>query len=144
MYCNIVWGNTFKSYLTKLEVMQKKIVRIITCSPYRSHTKELYMKYGLLNMDGIHKYVSAIFMFKLCHDEVPSLFASMFTGNTEVHSHSTRQSAHFHLPKCNTILLQSNIRYYGAVLWNSIPSEIKELHTVNSFKYNYKRYLLQH
>ena len=37
-YCNHVWGNTFASYLEKLFLMQKKIVRIIHGVRPRTHT----------------------------------------------------------------------------------------------------------
>ena len=37
-YCNHVWGNTFASYLEKLFLMQKKIIRIIHGVRPRTHT----------------------------------------------------------------------------------------------------------
>ena len=33
-----IWGNTFKTYTSKLELLHKKVVRIISFSDYRAHT----------------------------------------------------------------------------------------------------------
>ena len=29
-YCNIIWGNTYASYMAKIYLLQKRAVRIIT------------------------------------------------------------------------------------------------------------------
>ena len=34
IYCNHVWGNTYPTNLNKMIVLQKKLIRIVTCSPY--------------------------------------------------------------------------------------------------------------
>ena len=34
IYCNQVWGNNYQTVLNKLLLVQKKLVRIITCSPF--------------------------------------------------------------------------------------------------------------
>ena len=42
IYCNHVWGNTYPTNLNKMIVLQKKkLIRIVTCSPYRAHSKPL-------------------------------------------------------------------------------------------------------
>ena len=44
IYCNIIWGNTFTTYLKKLEKLQKKLLRVMTSSEYNSHTGPLFYK----------------------------------------------------------------------------------------------------
>ena len=43
MYCNHVWGCNYTTVLEKLVLVQKKLIRIITCSPYRAHTEPLFV-----------------------------------------------------------------------------------------------------
>ena len=38
IYGILVWGNTYKTNIEPLVILQKKAIRIITFSPYRSHT----------------------------------------------------------------------------------------------------------
>ena len=51
-YCIEVWGNMSNVHLDALVKIQKKIVRIITYSPYLAHTDELFKD---LNILPIHK-----------------------------------------------------------------------------------------
>ena len=51
-YCNEVWGNMSNVHLDALVKILKKIVRIITYSPYLAHTDELFKD---LNILPIHK-----------------------------------------------------------------------------------------
>lgn len=141
-YCNIVWGNTFKTYLSQVEKLQKRIIRIITCSPYRAYTYPLYKENKLLDIYEIHEYVYSFFMYKYYHDDLPSVFENFFIQNQTVHSYSTRQSNHFHLPKCKSDLSQRCTRYNGAVVWNSIPESMKRISSLQSFKFAFKRHIL--
>ena len=47
-YCNVAWGNTFKSYLDKLRVWQKKAIRLITNSYYRHPSSPLFLRLRML------------------------------------------------------------------------------------------------
>ena len=49
IYCNHVWGNTYKTNLESIVRVQKKLVRIITCSSYRAHTEPLMAANNLLS-----------------------------------------------------------------------------------------------
>ena len=44
----------------------------------------------------------------------------MFTRSTEIHTHETRQSNHFHIPLTRKAIGKANIRYKGAIIWNDI------------------------
>ena len=57
MYCNHIWGNTYKTSLSKLQVLQNKAVRVLTGSNPRTNTELLYNKSGLLNLNDINLYL---------------------------------------------------------------------------------------
>ena len=50
IYCITIWGNTFKKYLNKVHLIQKKVIRIITLSEFSAHTAPLLEKHGILNI----------------------------------------------------------------------------------------------
>ena len=58
-------------------------------------------------------------MYHVYHNTL-DVFISMFTRNTEIHSHETRQSDQFHLPLIRKEIGKTNIRYKGAIIWNGI------------------------
>lgn len=43
-YCHLVWGNTTRSNITKLSLLQKKAVRAISNTAYDAHTEPLFKK----------------------------------------------------------------------------------------------------
>ena len=74
IYCNHVWGNTYPSNLEKVVLIQKKLVRIITCSPYRAHTEPLLLANRLLSVKEINMYVNGIFMYNYVNENLPEIF----------------------------------------------------------------------
>ena len=49
--------------------------------------------------------------------------------------YNTRAKSDFIIPQINTVLKGSNsIRYYGPVIWNSVPAEIKYVNSLQTFK----------
>ena len=62
-YCN-VWGDTYVTYLEKLFLMQKKIVRIIQGARPRTHTKPLFDA-KILDVFQIDKYLIGKFMYNV-------------------------------------------------------------------------------
>ena len=63
IYCNHVWGNTYPTNLNKMVVLQKKLIRIVTCSPYRAHSKPLLVANKVLSVHEINVYIVGIFMY---------------------------------------------------------------------------------
>ena len=53
IYCNHVWGDNYQSDLERLVIMHKKLIRIITCSPYRAHTEPLFYANKILDIKMI-------------------------------------------------------------------------------------------
>ena len=54
IYCNNIWGSTYKSNLSKLQVLQNKAVRILTGSNPRRNTDAMFNENGLFNLKDIN------------------------------------------------------------------------------------------
>ena len=62
-----------------------------------------------------------------------------------VHNIGTRQSSKGHLygVRCNTTQYGlRSIHYSGVRLWNSLPNEIRDSHSLSSFRHKLKDYYL--
>jgi len=88
-YCNIVWGISRTTFLEKLFISQKKIIRIITLSKYNTHTKPLFARLSLLTVYQLNDFQVACFVYRCVHNILPSKFCSMFCTNDSVHSYIT-------------------------------------------------------
>ena len=119
-YCNHVWGNTCSTYLNRLYMLQKRVIRVIAFAKYRDHTGPLFEKFGLLKLCDINKYAYSKFMYKWYHAMLPLIFEKSFTGIQDVHTHDTRISRHLYKPKMDTNLGQTSFCFRGSQIWNSI------------------------
>ena len=120
-YCNIVWGNTSRTNLDKLIVLQKKIVRILTNSPFRTHSQPILQNLKYLSVINLNKYQQGLFMYKYYRKLLPYSYMHMFTPNLNAHSYGTRASSDLQYKTTHhrTSAFQKNIKYTGPKLWNT-------------------------
>ena len=136
-YCITLWGNTYKTHLKKLEILQKKIVRILSFSDYNAHTSPLFRRLNLMTLNEMYKYFSGIHIYKCINHLLPQLFWDEFMLSKTLRNAHNLQSI-FHTKKiCGT-----SLHYSGPKIWNEFPAHIKCAKSVNSFKYNIKKFLL--
>ena len=113
MYCNQIWGSTYKSNLRKLQVLQNKAVRIITGSSRKTSIEWMYNEYRILRLDEINLHLVGKFMFEVFHEDVPNVFDNFFTYNYTIHEHNTRSAQHLHIPLCVSNLTKTGISTKG-------------------------------
>jgi hypothetical protein len=134
IYCNEVWGSASQTHLNRLLKTQKRLLRIISFSEHRAHTALIFKQFNVLNINQINNYLTGIFMYRYRSGDLPVVFNNMFICNTNIHSYSTRQSSHYHLPQCRTGCFKRSIRYRGGYVWNMLPDNIKEVSSLFQFK----------
>ena len=77
-YCIIIWGNSFKSYLHRVEVLQKKLLRILTFSLYNAHTQPLFRRWKIMEFNQLYTYLSSVHIFKCIYHLLPNSFWDEF------------------------------------------------------------------
>lgn len=141
-YCNVVWGNACVSYLSKLLLLQKRIVRIIENVHFRAPTSYLFKKFQILKCRAIHKYQMGQFIYKYTEKMLPPLYSYLFILRSSVHDYPTRFSS-FYTPWGYSIdLTKRSLRHDGIAFWNSLSWNIKKSPSLNSYKFNLKKFLI--
>ena len=74
IYWNQVWGDTYPTNLGRMVLLQKRLVRGVTCSHYRAHTEPLMLANQLLSINDINVYVVGIFMYNYVTQKLPQIF----------------------------------------------------------------------
>ena len=143
IYGVLIWGNTYKSNIYPLVILQKKAIRIITFSHFQSHTSPLFKKFNLLKLPDIVYLYTAVFMHQFHKGNLPEKFNNYFTLVSNQHSYNTRlaSKATFILPLVRTNYGLFNIRFCGPKVWNSIEESLKSLSKF-SFKKKLKQLIL--
>ena len=138
IYSCIVWGHCADYLLDRVLKLQKRAVRIISNENPSSHTANLFKDLRILRIIELYELQIAIFMFSYFKDILPSNFNESFRLNSYFHFYDTRTSSQLRLPLYKYEFSRTTISFVGTKCWNAIPSNIKNMPTLSSFKRNYK------
>ena len=103
-YCCEIWGNTYKTRVQPLYIIQKRAISICNHLEYRAHTKPAFLKLNTLTIADLVKFKSMVLMYKIYNNLMPSNILSYFCMVHMSHDHDTRQAGHFKNMYCRTSL----------------------------------------
>ena len=141
-YCSVVWGLNYKSRLYNLTKLQKKVIRIVDGAEFAEHTSPIFLKFKTLKLGDIIMISTCMIMYRVSIGDVPSKITNMFSINSIVHNHNTRQQTNLHIGFARTKLRSNTLRVKGAQIWNDLPEFVKNKATLFSFKKSVKYYLI--
>ena len=87
-YGILLWGNTYKKYLHKLEISQKKPIRIINRAMYNEPSSQLFKKCNILKLQDIYKLQCYKLMYEFLKNNLPTPIMNIFTVNSDIHGHN--------------------------------------------------------
>ena len=141
-YGILFWSNTTLKNLNKIYKMQKKAIRIITKSAYNAHTGASFKKLNILNIYQLIKKEHAMVIYRKTRNLLPLNISNLFTINTSVHQHYTRQHNNPHFQHRRLQITQKSFLHQAPLFWQSIPENIKTKPSIGAFSKCLKRYLL--
>ena len=144
MYCVEICGNAKESYLNPLINLQKRSVRIITHSHYRSHTEPLFSKLDILPFGKLVQYRISLTMFKFHHGQVPDSISSIFQLNSDVHSYNTRRKFALRSFRGNHEFIYNTFSFQAVYIWNEISRCVSTNVSFPKFKKISKAYIQSH
>ena len=81
-YFNNIWGDTYKTRLKQLVMLQNKAVRILSHAGNRTHSDPMYKKLDIMKVENFNMYLIGRFMFCVSIDKVPQSFKILFRKKT--------------------------------------------------------------
>ena len=85
-----------------------------------------------------------ITMFKYANGLLPQVMDDLYTTNSNVHSHFTRQNHLLHINKGSINVFTRSFANTSARVWNSLQSNIDVFVPLPTFKRALKMYLMYH
>ena len=138
----MAWGSSNKSNLDRIFKLQKKAVRIMSCSHYLSHSAPLFKKYNLLNVFDTYQLEVCTFMYKEFNNVLPDIFHKYFKQQKNLHRYQTRHAEDYDIPHFKTNIARKTIRTTDPMQWNIIEKHDKEAKTIKHFRNNIKKNLI--
>ena len=142
IWTNIVWGGAGTSHLSKLVLLQKRAVRIMSGSHYLAHTRPLFAELRVLTLHSIHIFITAQFMYRFKNYLLPTSCMHLVALAPSFRTHDTRRTHHFTPSNCRTIMRQRSIGYSGPVIWDMIPANIQSAYSIGVFTNNLRLFLI--
>jgi len=104
-----VYGNTYSSHLSKLTVLNNKLLRIIQNKVV--HTP--IIAYNTLPLSFLHEFHILLFVHKFVFstEKLPTIFSSYFIHNSFIHSHDTRSKSDLHFESVQTVVGKRSIAF---------------------------------
>ena len=164
------WGSAAATDLNKIEILQKKAVRILTGSQYFQiygevagplpASEPLFKRLEILKLNDIFKLNIANFVYATLSNESPPIFSDWFTYTNSVHAYSTTSSTVVNcreyfdvgtVEQTHTLFIQRPhlekygkrmIQVSGPILWNSLPRSLQESPSLPTFKSHLKKHFL--
>ena len=134
-YCCSVWDELGDTLATKLQKLQNRTARVITRSSYDADAGALLTLYNWIISIIRRKKIKAQLMFKILKGNAPSYPKSFFSVRIRTFEYDVRNNqSKLNIPKPRTNYLKRSICYSGALLWNNLPQEIRNLPNLSQFK----------
>jgi len=133
-YGIILGGNSH--YSNTIFRLQKSNIRIIVGLSSRDSCREHFKKLKILPLQS--QYMLSLLLFVVGN-------RSYFKENLDIHNINTRTKSNLHQPLANLSTYQKGAYYYGIKVFNSLPSQIKDLSAnKNQFRCALESFLYSH
>lgn len=134
IYCNIIWGGASLLALNRLVTLQKRALRLITCSYFRAPSNPIFRKLGILKLPDIYKYETLMFVYKFKHNLLPVCCMHLLQLRTHSGHYHLRKESDFVLSTFRTLSRKRSVTIAGPELWNALPDLVKFSSTVMIYK----------
>ena len=86
--CN-VWGLTSEENIEKIEVLQRKCVRILTFAPFNAHTNQIFIDLKILKVRDVIKLNQLKLTYDFLNNNLPADLMPLFQRSSDVRSVQT-------------------------------------------------------
>ena len=144
-----VWGSSFDTHLKCIEILQKKVVRMITHndnfypSGEKVHSLPLFYELKILKVKDIFKLELSKFVHDCLHSYSPPQFHDWFQKNSDMHNYDIRNKNDLFVPYGRTSYYGlKSPKIEGSLTWNKISDATRDKISRNAFKVSLKDELL--
>ena len=90
----------------------------------------------------MYKYELAAFVYLAIRGNLPLQICTVFTLNSGVHQHATRQQNNPHVLQTRTVRARNSLFHQATKVWSEIPMFIRQSDSICVFKRRLKIFLL--
>ena len=131
-YCPLTWMFYSRNTNNKLNQLHERALRLVYDN-YELLFEKLLEKDGSFTVHHYNIQTLCTELSKVYHNIAQIIFSDLFIRSNN--NYNIRAKSDFVIPQINTVLKGSNsIRYYGLLIWNLVPAELKYVDSLETFK----------
>jgi exonuclease III len=144
-YCCIIWGNCTSTQEQRLIRFQKRAARLILDQDVNAPSSILFKELNWMTFPERVSFQKAVLMFKLFNGTAPDYLLNKFPLVSHIHERNLRSTSHSQLysPKPNTEVFRRSFSYSGSLIWNNLPTYVRNANSLIHFKSLYIQWLKQ-
>ena len=146
-YCSPIWTNTANKYVNRIQVLQNHVARLtLGCKVRDKHVREIYDELKWMNVRERSDYCKTDLMYRCIKSDAPDILTKCILDRKITHSHFTRSQSsntgNIYIQLSRTDWGRRTFNNSGAMLWNNLPTNVKDSLSIQSFKKALKNLVL--
>ena len=134
-YCSEVWDTLGNGLSNRLPKLQNRAARVVLGMSNDIPGSEALDMLGWEPLETRRATTKAVHMYKVLNGLAPSSLADLFVPKSDITEYDLRGShTSLQLPHPKTEKLKKSFSYFGAKLWNSMPTDLRNSDTLTDFK----------
>ena len=114
----------------------------LTSFSYDANADDLFVRLGWQKLNLQRELKTATMVYKSLNGLAPDYPKSMFTDRRAISAYSPRNcEGRLTVPLPRINFLKNSFSYNGAVMWNSLPTNLRQAQTIANFKSGCKGFL---
>lgn len=142
-YCDVVYNGLSVESAQSLQVAQNACIRYVLNLRKYDHVSQCYKDLDWMNLKQRRQLHNLLLFYKIINTQRPSYIVQSFQFLADSNNYSTRSVATklLTVPLHHTTSFEKSFQICTVRLWNSLPSEIRNLQNLSLFKSEVVRYL---
>jgi hypothetical protein len=140
-----IWSSGQKQMLNKVQRLQNHCARLVSNNFDYISTRgiDLIRELNWMTIDERSKYFMCIMAFKALHGLAPQYISNEFTYREDVGLRTSDKTKYdIFLPSFESNMKDKSVFIRSAKLWNSLPTAIKCINSLDQFKSQCKKHIL--
>ena len=130
-YGIVAWGDSNRSQLKRLIVLQKKCIRNICHSKFNAHTNPLFQKHKILKYQDLYKLNCCKLYYRSKTGTLPQYHIDKLPPTSLINPHSSRQSNNIYIRIITSNIQKRLLNFKIGSEWNRLSDSMKAVTNIS-------------
>lgn len=129
-YASSVWDGASENSLKRIDSLHRRAIKLIA-EKSNSSTDDKFKALDILPLRKQFSLNKLVFMHKITHSKTPAYLSHLFQRSCRPYETLRNDLS---VPKPRLDIFKSSLSYSGAKVWNELPSNLKSISSMKTFK----------